>query len=203
MNFNPKEGDLTSGLCRLYLKPSLSESAFVKFAVFTDKRFFMKEYYEKLIPFLPEEIKVIGDITGQNYFQYTLGLENELTYEQNEELFEKTRKNEYSPFLFGRIEFKRELEKRGYGKIKFLEDRLNLGDVIIYKIPKRDGLHSFSKEDFEIEPNTIWQHAGVYVGNGRVRSRWRINSPLIEHPLKEVTPNYWDGKIDNLEIRRL
>jgi hypothetical protein len=90
---------------------------------------------------------------------------------------------------FGRREFDAELEKRGYVYRDFSMNDLLVGDIIVYSVP------TF------LDP--IRKHAGIYVGNGRVRSRWGQNSPLVEHPLKEVVPNYWNKDEQYLTIERM
>ncbi|MBW3020912.1 hypothetical protein KY334_06455 [Candidatus Woesearchaeota archaeon] len=89
---------------------------------------------------------------------------------------------------FGRRNFNLKLEERGYEYFDFSKGSIEVGDIIVYSVP---GII-----------DSIRRHAGVYVGNGRVRSRWGINSPLIEHPLKEVISNYWNKDERFLTIER-
>ena len=167
--FNPKPGDLTSKGLLLSQKPSLLEGDAIKFSVFTDSRFYISHLFEKLIPFLPDGIEVVGNPNGQNCFMYCLDM---------------------SPIRrkFGRKAFDVELEHQGYQYSNFSKDNLQIGDIIVY-----------STQGF-IDP--IGQHAGIYVGNGRVRSRWGKNSPLLEHQLEEVPLNYWNKDEKYLTIER-
>lgn len=59
---------------------------------------------------------------------------------------------------FGRKDFDSELEKRGYQYFNYSKESIEIGDIIVYSIP------------WFID--SIRQHAGVYVGNGRVQSKW-------------------------------
>jgi len=90
---------------------------------------------------------------------------------------------------FGAREFNLELERRGYQCQDFSTDQIRKGDIIVYSIP------GFV--------DSIRTHAGIYVGNERVQSRWGQNSPLIEHPIKEVVPNYWNKDERYLTIERI
>jgi cell wall-associated NlpC family hydrolase len=89
---------------------------------------------------------------------------------------------------FERGQFNQELENRGYQYQRYSSEVVQVGDVIVYSV-------SGSFDSYR-------SHAGVYVGSGRVRSRWGYNSPVIEHPLKEVLPTYWDGDESHLTIER-
>jgi hypothetical protein len=168
--FNPEEGDQTLEGIALSNQPSLSEDEKIKFAVFTDSRFYMPYLFEKLIPFLPEEFKIVDEPNGQNCFMYSLNI--------------KTRRKK-----FGAKDFDLELERRGYQYQDFSITQLIEGDIIVYSI------HRFI--------HSIRTHAGIYVGNGRIQSRWGQNSPLIEHPIKEVVPNYWNKDERYLTIERM
>jgi len=59
---------------------------------------------------------------------------------------------------------------------------LELGDIIaVFRI------------DPDFGPTT---HAGIYLGDGLMRSRWGHESPLIEHPV-DVLPHYCDHRDDS------
>ncbi len=90
---------------------------------------------------------------------------------------------------FGRKEFNLELEQRGYRYQGFSKTQPKKDDIIVYSIP------GFI--------NSIRKHAGIYMGNGRVQSRWGQNSPLIEHPIEEVVSNYWNKDKRYLTIERI
>jgi hypothetical protein len=85
-------------------------------------------------------------------------------------------------------QFNQELENRGYQCQGYSSEVVRVGDIIVYSV----------SGPFD----SYRRHAGVYVGNGRVRSRWGYNSPVIEHPLEEVLPTYWDGDESHLAIER-
>lgn len=89
---------------------------------------------------------------------------------------------------FGRNEFDQELENRKYSYSNFSDKDLKIGDIIVYSLP---GII-----------NSVRTHAGIYVGNGRAQSRWGMNSPLLEHPLDQVVPTYWNGDERYLTIER-
>ena len=167
--FNPNPGDLTLEGLALVEKPSLLEEDTIKFSVFTDRRFYILHLFEKLIPFLPEGIEVVGNPNGQNCFMYCL----DITPRRKE---------------FGIKEFNMELEHQGYQYSNFSKNNLQIRDIIVYSRP------GFI--------DSIRQHAGIYVGKGRVRSRWGNNSPLLEHQLEEVPLNYWNKDERYLTIER-
>jgi hypothetical protein len=89
---------------------------------------------------------------------------------------------------FDRRQFDHELENRGYQHQRYSSETVQIGDIIVYSVS--GPLDSYRR------------HAAIYVGNGKVRSRWGHNSPVLEHPLEEVLPTYWDGFEPNLEIER-
>jgi hypothetical protein len=168
--FHPKPGDITIEGRQLTNTPSLSDDEKVKFAAFTDPRFYLPHLYRKLIPFLPERFEVIDGPNRQNCYMYCLNIDPKRTKR------------------FERREFDMELEKRGYNYYEFSRKNLRVGDIIVYSV--------FNHID------SIRTHAGIYIGNGRVRSRWGYNSPLIEHPLEEVIPPYWNREERFLTIER-
>lgn len=89
---------------------------------------------------------------------------------------------------FGRERFDAELARRNYVCTPYLDIEPVKDDIVVYSIA--DMIDSFRT------------HAAKFVGGDRVRSRWGKNSPLIEHPLEEVVPNYWDGNHFLLSVER-
>ncbi len=89
---------------------------------------------------------------------------------------------------FGRREFDAELERRLYLPLEYHDQEVREGDIVVYSV---QGIIDRTRE-----------HAAVYMGDGRVRSRWGIDGPLIEHPLKEVISIYWDRDDRTLSIER-
>lgn len=89
---------------------------------------------------------------------------------------------------FGRRAFDAQMEARGFTCLPYKEHEPRKGDIIAYAI---DGYI-----------DSIRQHVGLYVGEGRVRSRWGYGSPLIEHPLERVVPTYWNRDPEYLSIER-
>ncbi len=89
---------------------------------------------------------------------------------------------------FGRDLFDEELTKRGYQCIDYEDTQPQAGDIIVYSV---EGII-----------DSIREHAALYVGDGRVRSRWGYHSPLVEHPLKAVLSGYWNLDDRYLAIER-
>ncbi|MFW6285620.1 MAG: hypothetical protein ACOC16_00445 [Nanoarchaeota archaeon] len=167
--FNPNSGHPTLEGSFLSYRPSLTQNEAIKFAVFTEPRFYMSHLYKKLIPFVPEEFEVIDKPNGQNCFMYSLGI--------------------LKPNIrFGREKFYFNLKSRNYQSFNYSKDIVEKGDIIVYSTPGYI--------------DSVIQHAGVYVGNGRVRARWGNNSPLIEHPLKEVISHYWNKDDKYLTVEK-
>ncbi len=167
--FHPKEGDTTIEGLRLTHRPSLAEPDEVKFAAMSDVRFYCRHLYAKLMPFLPEEFTVVAPPNGQNCFMHALDIDP-------------------SQAPFGRREFDRELQCRGYRCMPFAGNQPQKQDIIVYSV--------------EGVIDSIREHAAVYVGNGRVQSRWGSNSPLLEHPYHQVVPTYWNSDPAFLSLER-
>jgi len=107
--FKPSVGMKTTGGLRLSILPKLSSPPEIKFAVFSDSRFWDPEQYEKFSRFLPEEFSLLGPPKeGQNCFGFVLDLERNLD----------------------RWEFCRILHHQGYEQ--FLDKQLKTGDIIAY-----------------------------------------------------------------------
>lgn len=167
--FRPREGDKTTEGMVLHERPSLTDPPEIKFAVFSDVRFYMRKHYRKLLSFLPEEFEVLAEPSGQNCFMYALGIE-------------KSREE------FGRKLFDAELARRNYVCTNYMDTQPMKDDIIVYSIANI------------IDSQRT--HAAKFMGSGRVRSRWGKGSPLIEHPLEEVVPTYWDGDRYLLAVER-
>ena len=81
-------------------------------------------------------------------------------------------------YAFDRWAFLQLLNEESY---KPIFGELSMGDIVAY---------------YNLDPDINgYGHAAQYVGNGRVRSRWGISrngfgSPIIEHPIDEVSPLY-------------
>lgn len=89
---------------------------------------------------------------------------------------------------FGRNAFDAELVKRKYECIPFQNTLPEKGDIIVYSI---NGMI-----------DTVRQHAAIYMGDGRVRSRWGYHFPVVEHPLKAVLSTYWNRDENYISIER-
>lgn len=89
---------------------------------------------------------------------------------------------------FGRAEFDAELARRGYTCVPYLDAEPVPDDLIVYNVATMI--------------DAVRTHAAKFVGGDRVRSRWGKNSPLLEHPLEEVVPNYWEGNHFLLSVER-
>jgi hypothetical protein len=118
--FNPiEEGYETTGGLVLKKRPSLSDLPEVKFAVFSDSRFFGPRYLE-FEHFLPEGFLVVGPPNGQNCFEHCLNANGN----------HKT---------FDRWDILQEFEKHKYATVSENVPRLN--DIICYYVfdPDLDG----------------------------------------------------------------
>ena len=167
--FDPQEGDRTVEGMTLTKAPSLTAEDHVRFAVFSDVRFYKEHLYHKLLPFLPKEFTVLDGPSGQNCFMHCLDIPPQKA-------------------PFGRREFDAELTNRSYAWQRYADGEAKEGDIIVYSVASII--------------DSVREHAALYVGDGRVQSRWGHNSPLVEHPLKEVLPTYWNGDDTYLTIER-
>jgi hypothetical protein len=163
--YNPiKEGSLTKGGLRLHKHPSLDEPPQVKYAVFSDKRVFNRKKFDKVRKlfedFLPEGFYFRGGPLNENAFEFSVIAAD--INNQRDPVYEEVNSND----------FVKKLKNKGYDRET---KEPFLGDIIAYYF--QGGLN-------------VYTHAGVYFGNGVVRSIWGENGPLVEHPILEVLPLY-------------
>ncbi len=81
----------------------------------------------------------------------------------------------------------RALEDFSYPFESFSQAILKPGDIVTYAL------------DNQLAGSMV-RHAAVYVGDERVRSRWGHYSPVIEHPLTQVLPTYWNKNFESLGV---
>jgi len=169
------EGEKTLMGLRLRIRPSLKQPLEVKYAVFSDSRFFMPEFYEQFEPFLPEGFDLIDKPMNQNAFEFCLGFSGRNTDSRG---------------------FLAELALRGY------ENRV--GAEFFPRTGFQVDAEGLQPEDilgyYQGAPELGHTHAGIYMGEGRVRSRWGRMSPILEHPILEVLPLYVQRRSNSLEI---
>lgn len=148
--FKPYAGMRTTGGLNLALTPSINSKPEIKFAVFSDARFYDAEHYFKFAPFLPLEIRIIGPPADQNCFGFCMNVSG----------------------FPSRQEFSKWFENQGY--LQHFEKPAT-EDIVLYH---------------HIDPEFGVKHSAVYSKDGRVQSRWGMKSPLIEHPVEQVPPDY-------------
>jgi len=173
-----KEGRKTTGGLKLYGRPKLIDPPRVKYAVFSDERVFDKKKFwrvwKKFEEFLPEGFKFRGGPMNQNAFEFAL---------KSGDLSKDYQGGKILPW-----NFENELKDGDYSKC--VDSDLEIGDVVCY--------HSYL-----LSKVSKCVHAGVYFGDGIVRSRWgpldaEIDSPLVDHLIDEILPFYisYRGALD-------
>ena len=55
--------------------------------------------------------------------------------------------------------------------------------------PEKNDIIVYLGHDNGVCPKFL--HAGIYLGDDRVRSRWTIDGPVVEHPIREVLPTFY------------
>jgi len=161
-NYQPHKGSWTTRGLVLREKPSLDLPPEVKFAAFSDDRFFTQKHYKKFEAFLPKEFSIVGPPEEQDCFGFCLDVSH----------------------VVGREKFQEVMYRLGTEA----DQNLTLGDTILYY------------HDVGI---SILNHAGKYIGEGMVSSRWGVGSPVIQHPIDEVLPHYLPEIIGFVRMKRL
>ncbi|OIO40989.1 hypothetical protein AUJ62_03690 [Candidatus Pacearchaeota archaeon CG1_02_32_21] len=162
-----REGMITTGGLRL-LKPDYCSIPEVKFSFLSDKRFFDSRYYKEFESFMPNGFSIVGEPKDESAFVYVL---------RETGLARNGMRNIHSANFLDII------GKGGFKSVNSLSPVKE--DIVLYS-PVKDDIILYSPFEADF---TGYNHAGIYNGDDKVRSRWGFGSPVIEHPLKDYIGN--------------